>query len=233
MGTRMLHPSGLCQPMQRGQLPGGLFNPVCSNLNISEQESRAQTAPQPRHHGVKPAPRRVGDVWGHASSPRVPEPKQCSAAPWICTPAARSSRRPRDKAALWGSCSPITRSLAAGRSSQPAAASTKPSLLPLLRLPSLAAQHKGKLPTRSPEGRTLSPCPAPLENSTALETPQPGTDRKGIYSLPCPWVTALNTPALHHSSTLAYLKGNTIARFIVHSQDFAISTHHRDCFVPC
>lgn len=33
---------GCAGPGQRGQLPGGLFNPVCSNLAIRERESRAQ-----------------------------------------------------------------------------------------------------------------------------------------------------------------------------------------------
>lgn len=87
---------GRCQPRaRRGQLPGGLCNPVCSNLAISGRESRAQRRLTP---GVA-----VGGAGPEGRSPWKGQGARTPGALGSPAPVPRGSAKPREGAAWGGS----------------------------------------------------------------------------------------------------------------------------------
>lgn len=190
---------GRCQPRaRRGQLPGGLCNPVCSNLAISGRESRAQRRLTP---GLA-----VGGAGPEGRSPWQRRGARAPGALGSPAPVPRGSAKPREGAAWGGSAvTAVLAALSIRRTGAPAAAPKNPGTKrPCRRLPSHGlwlllsckrelGRHKARLccpgrcpcssgPSQGTMGRRgkLPGCPG---NATALETTQAGTDRNDILFL--------------------------------------------------
>lgn len=151
-------------------------------------------------------------MWGHPSSPPLIEAKQCSASPWICTPAARSSEDRGTRRLCGAHVLPshgpwqlLKLLLAAEGADNLSLLAQSPLCSHCSLCPDWLPKTKGSCPlapqAASQRAEALSPCPAPLENSTALEMPQPGTDRKGslFLSPPLGHSTEHTSPSQQHT----------------------------------